>query len=523
MNLINDSWIPVRNKNGDKIKISPKQITEKIKTDLEYVDVSSVRPDFDGALLQFLIGLLQTTCAPNNTEEWYSWFNKPPDENDLQIKFSTISEYFNLNGDGPLFMQEINLKYNTHKTELISKMFVDMPGENTIKKNRDFFIKDGKIFHICLPCAAAVLFTMQINAPIGGSGYLAGLRGGGPLTTVIIGRNLWETCWLNVLNKNDFLSLANKSKNQDSDKFPWITCERININGLTTTSEDVHPFQIYWSMPKRYLLIVEEINSSICDLCGEYSDVYVSEYLCLPKGVKYNGQWRHPLSPMYKNHENEWLHVHQHERLGYKHWLGLIPNISTENKQPALVINKTSDRRIELQRELQIKAFGYDMKKAEASAWNESVFPLVNIKEQQYRQMYEYCITNILRAADLACNYLRKALKEALKKKTVSKDASNLFWEKTEAFFYNTETNLRCFIQEETGALPENALESWLKTIIYASQAIFDIFSQSEYFKVIDTKRVAEAWNKMNYNLYGKTMRDTLGLPIKNKEVTNAK
>lgn len=112
MNLIYDSWIPVKKRNGEKVKISPCEITENISTDLEYTDISSVRPDFDGALIQFLIGLLQTTCAPQNTQEWFSWFNKPPDKEELKKKFNPIAQYFNLDGNGPRFMQETTLQFN---------------------------------------------------------------------------------------------------------------------------------------------------------------------------------------------------------------------------------------------------------------------------------------------------------------------------------------------------------------------------------------------------------------------------
>jgi CRISPR system Cascade subunit CasA len=66
MNLITDPWIPVIRRNGpDKIK--PWQIAE---TDNPVMELNAPRPDFQGALYQFLIGLVQTCFAPEDEDEW---------------------------------------------------------------------------------------------------------------------------------------------------------------------------------------------------------------------------------------------------------------------------------------------------------------------------------------------------------------------------------------------------------------------------------------------------------------------
>ena len=58
MNLINDPWIPIRRKSGTQDIIVPWQLTE---TDDPVIALSAPRPDFNGALMQFLVGLLQTS------------------------------------------------------------------------------------------------------------------------------------------------------------------------------------------------------------------------------------------------------------------------------------------------------------------------------------------------------------------------------------------------------------------------------------------------------------------------------
>src|SRR3989338_7253304 len=156
MNLINDAWIPVRRKNGEKIKIAPWQTTEGVGTNREIVELAAVRPDFNGALIQFLIGLLQTTCAPKGNSDWLKWLNNPPSADELKSKFEPISFAFNLDGDGPRFMQDFDLgKDNNKKTEeAIEKLLIDAPGDQTLKQNKDLFIKRNRVERLCWCCCA---------------------------------------------------------------------------------------------------------------------------------------------------------------------------------------------------------------------------------------------------------------------------------------------------------------------------------------------------------------------------------
>nr|WP_231886596.1 type I-E CRISPR-associated protein Cse1/CasA [Methylomonas methanica] len=64
---------------------------------------------------------------------------------------------------------------------------------------------------LCPSCAATALFTLQTNAPSGGVGHRVGLRGGGPLTTLVLPKasqtTLWQKLWLNVFNQEDLQSV----------------------------------------------------------------------------------------------------------------------------------------------------------------------------------------------------------------------------------------------------------------------------------------------------------------------------
>lgn len=185
MNLIKDVWIPTLRFSGKSAEISPFEITSQIENDSDpIVSLNSPRPDFNGALLQFLTGLLQVVFPPENEIEWEDLFVNPPSPEILKEAMTKAESAFELFGDGSRFMQDTNL--NEEDTIFdISALFIESPGENTIKLKKDFFIKRNSISQICEKCAGIGLFSFQTNSPSGGQGHLTSIRGGGPLTTFV--------------------------------------------------------------------------------------------------------------------------------------------------------------------------------------------------------------------------------------------------------------------------------------------------------------------------------------------------
>src|SRR2546421_12527743 len=109
MNLIHDAWIPIRRKHGEETYIAPWEVTTRYSDD-PTVALAAPRPDFNGALIQFLIGLLQTTCAPDSPRTWRERLRNPPTHEELHAKFEEIAYAFEMDGDGPRFMQDTKLK-----------------------------------------------------------------------------------------------------------------------------------------------------------------------------------------------------------------------------------------------------------------------------------------------------------------------------------------------------------------------------------------------------------------------------
>lgn len=505
MNLINDVWIPVRRKNGEKIKIAPWQTTEDIGTDKEIIELAAVRPDFNGALIQFLIGLLQTTCAPKGNSDWRAWLNRPPSSEELKNKFAPIAFAFNLDADGPRFMQDLTIEKENKKTkEEIEKLLIDAPGEQTLKQNKDLFIKRHRIKQLCLSCSAQALLTLQINAPSGGKGHRVGIRGGGPVNTIVLGDGLWQTLWSNVILEDEFVVLAMPAKMADADRFPWCGQTRTSEKDKATTLQDVHPAQIYWSMPRRIRLDFVDKQGK-CDLCHEFGQL-IESYYTTPYGVKYDG-FIHPMTPTYKNNDDMILPAHQHEAIGYKHWLGYVQN-TDEGNTSARVISTAFNRRLN---NFRLWAFGYDMDNMKACCWYEGVMPVIFIDNETQWKHYNSEIGMLIRAADTVSGYLSKAVVKALNA-GVFNAIRQRFWQETESEFYLQIAFLRDEIIQDKDGL--DVRRSWHNHLVKKALDIFDDMSQAEMIEDVNAERVAKAYNELRKNLYGRKLKiDILGLP----------
>ena len=511
MNLICEHWIPVRLADGNYERIAPWQLTDGVGGDNPIVAVASPRPDFDGALTQFLIGLLQTTCTPNEGQ-WWNWKDAPPPPEVLKARFESVAHAFELDGE-KAFMQDFT-PGQLDKEFGIAALLIGSP---PVDSETDLFIKRDSVKQLCPNCVAAALFTIQTDSPEGGSGYRTGIRGGGPLTTLVLGRNLWETCWLNVLEKDRHLAGAAPEKNAVHDRFPWFAPTRTSETkppvGVITTPVDIHPDQQFWSVPRRIRLLVEECETVVCDICGDETRQAYRAFKTKNYGVNYDG-FEHPLSPHYTKNDAR-LPVHpQSGGIGYRHWLGLVESSADNLQRPARVVDQF---RTLMHTDGDLWAFGYDMKSNKARCWYDARMPIITLPEG-LEVSFKDLVARLVNAANkVARDYLRKSLKVALFGEGKVRGDLNFiqsdFWDATELAFYDHLRQLRATLSTDPLALP--VVESWWETLHKSAFAVFERYSGTGDFDAVNPRRIAKAHNDLHKDLAGAPLKEKiLGLRL---------
>ena len=513
MNLLTDQWLPVRRRDGSEEKISPYEVTTQF-ADNPIVDLWPPRPDFRSALYQLLIGMFQVAVMPNDDEGWLELWDEPPQPEWLQEKLLAYRECFEIESDGTAFMQD----YSPLDTEpqSLDNLFISLPANGHFQKS--------DIANISPYWAAVALFTLQTFAPSGGSGHRVGLRGGGPLTTIVIpekDKTLWGTVWLNVLEKDELKHLSGDIIKEDlATVFPWMGPTRTSEGGRVTLPEDCHPGQMFFGMPRRIRLLFDHCTG-ICDLSGEQSGIVVSSYKTKNLGINYDGPWLHPLNAYSinpKKPEEPPLPIKgQPGGITYRHWAGLV--INGENQIPAKVVqqlNASSTRRDILEEYgANVWASGYDMDNMKARCWYESTMPLFPLSPEESIIVKER-VSFLVGAAFEAAKNLRSSVKSAWFKrpKDVKGDLSFLdtsFWQQTEAAFYQ---NLGRLVKEPSNSsLVVEIATQWEREIKRTARSLFDSWALSAQEDGLNMKRVVKA--RMEFEKWlknGKQMKELKNL-----------
>lgn len=431
MDLSTEKWLPVLFSDGEKTKVALCDILDNRIQDLAFP-----RADFQGAAWQMLIGILQCAIAPEDKEDWGDIWNEGIEPEEWQRALRVLSPALQFGEQKPSFLQSydpLDTEYST-----IAGLLIDAPGGNTLKLNKDHFVKRGRVERICPHCAAIALFAVQTNSPAGGAGYRVGMRGGGPLTTLVVPQEedkfpLWRKLWLNVLPEENAPTSA-----QFPLIFPWLAPTRTSEKaGNVVTPENAHPLQAYWGMPRRIELDFTHTEAGSCDLCGEEHDLLLRQMRAKNYGVQYDG-WRHPFSPYrqaLKDSSSPWLALKgQPGGVSYKDWLGLI--LEREDKfnkmQPAKVVRSASQ-----QKNIGLWCFAWDMDNAKARCWYQHRVPLISTS---HAEQFLEALNTVLVLASEALALLRNALKSArfANPKEAKVDFSMIdiaFWQETESAF----------------------------------------------------------------------------------------
>ena len=523
MNLLHDPWMPVRDAQGRREWITPDQLAEP-----QWRAFDADRPDFNGALAQFAIGLLQTTTPVANSIEWRALFRTPPDAETLRRWFAPVTQAFQLDGDGPRFMQDTGLGDEGVAINGIGALLIESPGEQTLKNNADHFVKRAQVQALCPACAATALFTLQLNAPSGGAGHRTGLRGGGPLTTLLLASgeaSLWQHLWLNVRDRPAFLTHGGSAELTDPQRsFPWLgPVEALQTLKGETAQAQVHPAHLFWAMPRRIRLDVSGVLGGACDICCRTGTALIGQCATKNYGLNYKGSWSHPLSPYYETKEG-WLPVHpQPGGVGHRHWLAWVLG-APQAKSATRVAQVVARGLQELPARttggaLRLWAFGYNMDNMKARCWYEGTLPLYGLAEcdRDTRARLQAEVGRWLEAASLAGSYLRGAVKGAWFSADPPRDFSHVdasFWSGTEAPFYR---QLQALIEAARASADGDALparEAWHRELVRTALHLFDhAFVGTGAIERQNPRRVALAHKQLRSSLHGPKLKLALGLP----------
>ncbi|OJT01171.1 type I-E CRISPR-associated protein Cse1/CasA [Marinobacter nauticus] len=529
MNLLLDPWLPFERRGGS-LEYLP--VTRMVSPDV--FGLALPRADFQGAAYQFLIGLLQTAFAPSDIDQWMEYYKNPPSEQQLTEAFSSFQPCFELNGPGPCFMQDFD-GLESEAPASVAGLLIDSPGASTIKNNTDHFVKDGRVKTVCPHCAAIALFTMQINAPSGGKGYRTGLRGGGPLTTLLLpsesASTLWQKLWINVLESGQF----NRTDEVELNVFPWMVPTRTSEKGQTTLPNQVHPLHVYWAMPRRFRLNIEP-KEARCDLCGREIGQSVCSIRARNYGNNYDGPWLHPLTPYRRDpkqpHEPPLSIKGQPAGIGYRHWESLVfEDAQQEGNLPALNVtayvarvDECEAEGVALPRAARIWAFGYDMDNMKSRGWVGTQLPFLALPERHQERLQGWLRTLVGFAKEV-CWQLRRSTKEAWFKRP-SEAKGDLeyidarFWESTEQRFYELLSELgHRLLDDDIKRLPTDLSQVWYQEIRSQAFAIFDDLTLSGPPEALNMKRITKARNAFlgwfNKNKVAKNFRKQAGLDEK--------
>lgn len=464
--LLSTKWLPVRLKDGSTGKLAPVDLADE-----NVIDIAATRPDLQGAAWQFLLGLMQSCLAPKNRDDWEVVWEDGLKPESVRRAFAPLEAAFQFGAESPSFMQDHELL--SGEKIAIASLLPENPGAQTTRYNKDLFIKRDVTQHFCPQCAALALFSLQLNAPSGGKGYRTGLRGGGPMTTLIElhayrGERqtpLWRKLWLNVMPQQE--SGLPLPAQYDEAIFPWLAPTRTSeLKSAVVTEAQVNKLQAYWGMPRRIRLDFSSVQSGRCDLCQSPGDDLLTAMTVKNYGVNYV-DWVHPLTPyrLSKGEGEKYSVKPQPGGLIWRDWLGLSQDIAGEaNREfPAQVVSLFSLYR-PVQTVTGMWGFGFDFDNMKVRCWYEHHLPLLLTAE------IKPSLRLAAQTASRTLSLLRSALKEAW-----SSDARGDYSFVDIDFWNQTQGHFLALIRDiEDGKDADQVQSQWSKTLWLYARDYFD-------------------------------------------------
>jgi CRISPR system Cascade subunit CasA len=525
MNLINDAWIPVIRADGQRGKIAPWQIAE---VENPVIDVVAPRVDLQGALYQFMIGLLQTAFAPADSDEWFEYKDSPPNVDFLKMAFLKFETAFSITfSDSFAFMQDLE---DFEGEDLpIEDLIGGELSDNTRKNNTDLFLKTKTIKVVSPYWAALSLFNVQTSGVLAWGKHRVGMRGNGPVNLLAVyseEKSFWQNIWLNILDKEDGCLLPGDwSLAGFSNIFPWLGNTRKSADKEKTIPSDCNPLQHFWPMPRRIRLCVNRQNS-ICDISGDEIEYGVSTYKRTPNGALYSGGWQNPISPYFINKDKSILPrvvTGNNISYGYRDYVSWVFGRTSEDgvlSGSYAVTNSVFNRRID---GVRVWCFGYRAENANVYGYINKFYPVFNC-DLESRELLSSWLHLLVEAVDQLIDEVVKGISEARwgtdknekerNKRAVSSfkksnDVADIFWGDTEVMFYSMVE--RCFsVVSDNRFMPADVAKDWLSILSVKASDVFDEFVLQSGDVTIRAKRIFTARLAMKKSIEKNKVLQTL-------------
>lgn len=406
-NLVMEPWIPVRKADGTLDRIAPWQIGED-----DVTCVAVPRPDFEAAITQWLIGLVQTCLTPRTLEDWNFHRDTPPFTGELESRMKAMRTAFGLHNGSSPFMQDATSEQG--KLYPITDLLIETPTGQMVQKNADLFVKRRPQGQLCPPCAAMAIYTLQSNAPEGGRGHNTSVRGGGPITTLVEGDTLWKTVWNNVLIASELDRMKGDPRLVAPEHiFPWMgDLRQGGKTGHATTPEHGNPLMVYWATPRRLLLGPTDRDGP-CFVCGETGEDRISSYRSMPNGFQYRG-WVHPLTPHRAGSQDPISLKGGKGSMTVRDWLGWVQDDHEGERTPALAVESyVNDKANPEDSPARLWCSGYWTDQSTVVHWQEARMPLAFAKKNQRKWFQEQC-KNMVAGAQVVQKVMAICVKQSL-------------------------------------------------------------------------------------------------------------